>query len=213
MVVDSIALCCLSRSGTRMNKVTGLKSKLAHTENQTGYAARVSLNANPWNTQAFETQICAIILGPTLVCISIYLTLKHVCLALNPTLSRIRPALYPFVFVPLDTTCLLIQAIGGALAAGATNTDVPKLTLLKAGNNMIIAGIALQVVVLLGFGAVCGDLFLRFRNWLGGGGDDGGDEAGRRAAASALWKNSRFRMFLGAVAGAYACVLIRCIYR
>lgn len=125
--------------------------------------ARIPLTDNPWNKNAFETQIVAIILAPTLVCISIYLTLKHVCLALNPALSRLRrPHLYPFVFVPLDVSCLCVQAIGGALAASAA---VSNLSLVQAGNRCIIAGIVLQVVVLLFFGTVSGDYFVRVRRW------------------------------------------------
>jgi hypothetical protein len=127
-----------------------------------GYGARVPLTDNPWNKHAFETQIVAIILAPTLICISIYLTLKHVCLALNPALSRVRPHLYPFIFVPLDVSCLLVQAIGGALAASAATTN---FKMVQHGNRCIIAGIVLQVVVLSFFGASAGDYILRVKKW------------------------------------------------
>lgn len=96
------------------------------------------------------------------MCISIYLTLKHVCLSLNPALSRVRPRLYPFIFVPLDVSCLLVQAIGGALAASAAKKD---LKMVQHGNRCIIAGIVLQVVVLLFFGASAGDYWLRVKKW------------------------------------------------
>ncbi|KAK1826175.1 RTA1 like protein-domain-containing protein [Podospora conica] len=170
-----------------------------------GYASRIPLASNPWNKHAFETQICAIVLAPTLLCVSIYLTLKHFCLALAPSLSRVRPHLYPFVFVPLDVSCLLVQAIGGALAASA---GYDNLAMLNHGNRAIIAGITLQVVVLLLFGAVAVDYYVRVRRRMGSGGDDGVDPEAR-----ALWGERRFRMFLYAVTGAYAAVLVRCIYR
>lgn len=127
-----------------------------------GYSARVPLTDNPWNKHAFETQIVAIILAPTLVCISIYLTLKHVCLSLNPALSRVRPHLYPFIFLPLDVSCLLVQAIGGALAASAALSNY---AMVQHGNRCIIAGIVLQVVVLLFFGSTSADYFVRVRKW------------------------------------------------
>jgi hypothetical protein len=129
---------------------------------QTGYAARIPLTDNPWNKNAFETQIVAIILAPTLICISIYLTLKHVCLSLSPTLSRVRPHLYPFIFVPLDVSCLCVQAIGGSLAASGARVN---LEMVNHGNRCIIAGIVLQVVVLLFFGTSAGDYFLRIKKW------------------------------------------------
>ncbi|XXG94309.1 hypothetical protein Hte_000563 [Hypoxylon texense] len=167
-----------------------------------GYIARALLHENPWNSDAFQTQICAIILAPTLICISIYLTLKHATLSLNPALSRLRPRLYPLLFVPADVSCLVLQAIGGSLAASA-GYDEPAL--LLAGDRVIIAGIALQSAVLALFGAVCADYFLRVRRWVASG----------EAAAEALatWHDRRFRRFCCAVAGAYAGILVRCIYR
>ncbi|KAL1872798.1 hypothetical protein VTK73DRAFT_1269 [Phialemonium thermophilum] len=167
-----------------------------------GYAARVPLHDNPWNKDAFETQICAIILAPTLICISIYLTLKHVCLSLNPGLSRVRPGRYPFIFVPLDVSCLLVQAIGGALAASAGYNNQ---TLLHSGNRAIIAGITLQVVVLLFFGTSSVDYYLRVRKWIR---DPAADPH-----AVALWNDRKFRIFIYAVTIAFSGILIRCIYR
>ncbi|KAK4175924.1 RTA1 like protein-domain-containing protein [Triangularia setosa] len=167
-----------------------------------GYISRIPLTSNPWNKKAFETQIVAIILAPTLLCISVYLTLKHVCLSLNPTLSRIRPRLYPFIFVPLDISCLTVQAIGGALAAGGA---VSNIRLVEHGNRAIIAGIVLQVVVLGGFGGVGGEYLLRVKKWITSG------EAGAHAVE--LWEDKRFRRFGYAVSGAYMAILLRCIYR
>ncbi|KAI1104075.1 RTA1-domain-containing protein [Jackrogersella minutella] len=167
-----------------------------------GYVSRVLLHANPWNSTAFQTQICAIILAPTLICISIYLTLKHVTLSLNPALSRLRPRLYPLIFVPADVSCLILQAIGGSLAASA-GFDHPDL--LVSGDHVIIAGIALQCLVLLAFGAMVVDYFLRVRSWV-----QNGEAHGE---ALAMWKDHRLRVFCYAVAGAYSGILIRCIYR
>ncbi|KAI1462152.1 RTA1-domain-containing protein [Annulohypoxylon moriforme] len=176
-----------------------------------GYVSRVLLHLNPWNSSAFQTQICAIILAPTLICISIYLTLKHVTLSLNPSISRLRPRLYPLIFVPADVSCLILQAIGGSLAASAGYTH-PEL--LVSGDRVIIAGIALQCAVLGGFGAMVVDYYLRVKRWVKSmevGGDGDVNEADRMALAT--WRDGRFRMFVYAVAGAYAGILIRCIYR
>ncbi|EFX05844.1 rta1 domain protein [Grosmannia clavigera kw1407] len=172
-----------------------------------GYAARIPLHANPWDQQAFETQICAIILAPTLICIGLYLTLKHACLALCPQLSRVRPTLYPWIFVPADVSCLLVQAIGGALAASAGYTST---TLLSTGNHAIIAGIALQVVVLAFFGIASLDYYVHVHRLI-----NGRDRHGLQPtpAALELWTNRDFRMFSRAAAAAYVCILIRCIYR
>lgn len=117
-------------------------------------------------------------------------------------MSRFRPTWYPFIFVPLDVSCLCVQAVGGALAASAGYTNP---TLLEGGNHAIIAGITLQVVVLSFFGAASLDYFLRTRAWIKS------SEASPEALE--LWHNRRFRLFVYAVAGAYGGILIRCIYR
>lgn len=160
------------------------------------------MNKNPWNSGAFQAQLCAIIIAPSFICISIYLTIKHVTLSVNPELSRIRPRLYPLIFVPADISCLVLQGIGGGVAAGAAFKDPD---LLKKGDNIIVAGIVLQVVVLLFFGAMGSDYLFRARRWVRG------PEATPQALA--LWEDKKFRMFWQAVAAAYACILIRCIYR
>ncbi|KAK4144529.1 RTA1 like protein-domain-containing protein [Dichotomopilus funicola] len=167
-----------------------------------GYGARIPLTDNPWNNHAFETQIVAIILAPTLLCISVYLTLKHVCLALNPALSRVRPRLYPFIFVPMDVSCLLVQAIGGSLAASGARTNY---VMTQHGNRCIIAGIVLQVVVLGFFGITAGDYLVRVKKWV--------NSPEATPEALAIWKDKKFRLFVYAVGGAYTGILIRCIYR
>jgi hypothetical protein len=100
-------------------------------------------------------------------------------------------------------SCLLVQAIGGALAASA---GYDNFAMLNHGNRAIIAGITLQVVVLLLFGTVALDYYLRVRRWIATG--EGVDPEAR-----ALWGERRFRMFLYAVTGAYSAILLRCIYR
>ncbi|KAH6706882.1 hypothetical protein VD0002_g5049 [Verticillium dahliae] len=168
-----------------------------------GYAGRVLLNDNPWNSDAFQLQICAIILAPTMLCVAIYLTLKHVALALSPPLSRIRPRLYPWIFLPADLSCLVLQAIGGGVSAAAGRTNA---ALLSHGNRMIISGVALQVVVLLFFGIMGVDYWVRVRRWVRDG--DGPD-----AGALAVYRDGRFRKFVCGIAGAFTAIIIRCVYR
>ncbi|KAK4247463.1 RTA1 like protein [Corynascus novoguineensis] len=170
-----------------------------------GYIGRVLLARNPWNDSAFKLQIVAIILGPTLICVGLYLTLKHAVLALNRSLSRVKPRLYPLFFVPADVSCLVIQAIGGGIAASAGRD---KYDLLQHGNRTIMAGIVLQVVVLATFGALAGDYLFRagrcFRS---------GSVAPEYQAGAELWVTKKFRIFMWAIGIAYVTLLIRCIYR
>ena len=167
-----------------------------------GYIGRILLNDNPWDKDAFQLQICTIILAPTLICASIYLTLKHIALALNPSLSRVAPRWYPRIFLPADLSCLVVQAIGGGLAAAGGEDD---RALVDGGNNAIIAGVCLQVVVLAVFGGLGLDYFLRVRRYMASSEVD--------PERLAMWRNGKFRRFIYAVMGAYVAVFIRCIYR
>lgn len=167
-----------------------------------GYIGRILLNSNPWDSGAFQLQICTIIIAPTFICASIYLTLKHVAINLNPSLSRIPPQWYPRIFLPADLSCLVVQAIGGGIAAAAGRDDA---NLLKSGNNAIIAGIVLQVVVLAIFGLLGVDYYFRARRYMAS--PDVNPES------LAIWRDSKTRTFGCAVMVAYAAVLIRCIYR
>ncbi|EAQ91875.1 hypothetical protein CHGG_00110 [Chaetomium globosum CBS 148.51] len=170
-----------------------------------GYIGRVLLASNPWNGGAFKLQIVAIILGPTLVCVGLYLTLKHAVVALNRSFSRVAPRVYPLFFVPADISCLVIQAIGGGIAASAGRDSYQ---LLQHGNRTIMAGIVLQVLVLATFGAVAGDYLFRVGRYF-----KSGNVAPEYQEGAALWVTKKFRMFVWAIAVAYATLLIRCIYR
>ncbi|KAJ6789188.1 hypothetical protein PWT90_05909 [Aphanocladium album] len=169
----------------------------------TGYIGRIQLSANPWNGSAFKLQISTIILGPTFICISIYLTVKHVALALNPSVSRIPANWYPLIFLPADVSCIVIQAIGGGIAAAASNT---KPELQKSGNRAIIAGVVLQVLVLGAFGAMGTDYLVRVSRFMRL--PEAQDTDGIK-----VWHDGRFRTFTAAVSVAYLAIFIRCIYR
>ncbi|KAI5463493.1 RTA1 like protein-domain-containing protein [Mariannaea sp. PMI_226] len=167
-----------------------------------GYVGRGIMYNNVWDKSGFQLQICCIIIAPTLICAAIYLTLKHIALALNPSLSRMAPHLYPRVFLPADLTCLIVQAIGGGVAAAAPRNK-PKIA--QTGNRTIIAGVALQVVVLLAFGVMGTDYYLRVKKYMRSPEAD--------PARLAVWNNRKFRIFGTSVAIAYSSILLRCIYR
>ncbi|KAL7807298.1 RTA1 like domain-containing protein [Trichoderma gracile] len=168
-----------------------------------GYIGRIQLHSNPWNEGAFELQICAIILAPTFICVSIYLTLKHVAINLNPAASRIPPRWYPIIFLPADLSCLIVQAIGGGIAAAGGKTN---RKLQESGNRAIIAGVALQVVVLVAFGALSVDYYVRVRKWMARPEAQGTD-------GWKLWHDGNFKKFRYAISTAFFVILIRCIYR
>jgi len=168
-----------------------------------GYASRAMLHDNVWQDGPFKTQIVTIILAPTCLCAGLYLTLKHIVLALNPEFSRLKPRFYPWFFIPADVSCLVIQAIGGSIAATATS-DIAKL---NHANRTIIAGIVLQVVVLGFFGLLGGEYLWRVRRWVLSG------QAPEGSSGLAVWRDKKFKLFLYAIFVTYVMFFGRCVYR
>ncbi|KAJ6114248.1 hypothetical protein N7486_000026 [Penicillium sp. IBT 16267x] len=174
-----------------------------------GYVGRVLMHYNPWNESAFKLQIVCLVLAPTFVAAGIYLTLKHIMLNLGPEHSILKPRLFTWIFIGCDIGSLILQGVGGGVAAGAGNTNQ---LLLKVGDDIIIAGIAFQVVTM----SVCGLLALHFfwnvaRKGNGLAGEKTLD-SNLGTAAPAISPN-RMRLIIAAVVCAYFTVLIRCIYR
>lgn len=113
--------------------------------------------------------------------------------------------MYTWIFIPSDVFCLILQAVGGGVAAASDTNHGTNLKELSIGNRLIIAGIALQVVSLLVFGTLVRELFLHARAYHRQ--EQPGDQF------KVVWRDRNFRIFCGSIAGAYCGILIRCIYR
>lgn len=129
---------------------------------------------------------------------AIYLTLKHMVLAVGEQYSRLKAKYYTWIFIGCDLFSLVLQGAGGGLAATA-DTDSAAAT----GNNLMMAGIVFQVFTLLIFGFLAGE-YLR-----------------RAHARRSEWSQSvvnlvssmRFKLFFFSIATAYTVIFIRCVYR
>ena len=62
--------------------------------------------------------IC-LVLAPTFIATSVYLTLKHTILYLDPTHLRLQPRLFAWIFIGCDIESLLLQAAGSSVVAAA----------------------------------------------------------------------------------------------
>lgn len=74
-----------------------------------------------------------------------------------PERARFRPKLYTFVFIAFDVIALILQATGGGIAASATAFSSTQ----KSGIDIMVAGVAWQVVALAIFAALAADYWLR----------------------------------------------------
>lgn len=175
-----------------------------------GYGGRVMMNDNPWSDVAFTMQVVCLVIAPAFLAAGVYLSVKHIVLHYGAQYSRLRPQLYTWIFIGCDVTSILIQALGGGLAAGGSGKTI------DIGNWIIIAGIAFQVATM----AVCGilslDFFIRvYRRKTSGRSaqpSDGRVEV-KETTEERERTNSRGKVFLAAIIGAYFTILTRCIYR
>lgn len=78
--------------------------------------------------------------GQSFYAAAIYMLLKHIIRAIGPQFSPIKAVLYPWIFMSCDFLSLLLQAIGGGVAASATTSSGSKL-----GGNIMLGGIVFQV--------------------------------------------------------------------
>ncbi|KAJ4298817.1 hypothetical protein N0V90_004059 [Kalmusia sp. IMI 367209] len=175
-----------------------------------GYLGRVMQHKNPWHKAAFEMQICCLVIAPSFVAAAIYLTLKHFVLYCGPKYSLLKARLYPWVFVGCDLASIVMQAIGGGVAAGGGSSD--NIDIVNVGNNLIIAGIAFQVVTM----SVCGVLVVTYlwRYRKARTERHASSEKSNFEISKADGAVSRKLYIFGAILVlAYVTVLIRCIYR
>lgn len=178
-----------------------------------GYVGRLLMHHNPWSSTGFKIQICCLVLAPSFLAAGVYVTLKHLVIYCGPEYSRIKPRLYPWLFIGFDFFSIIVQAIGGGVAAAA-DTQSTNRKLLDAGDDLIVTGIAIQVATMAVCGVLMVDYFIRLRRGQKGATStpvDSADEAEKpRTVAGNAWK---FRMFCFAIGLSFITIFVRCVYR
>ncbi|KAL4908476.1 hypothetical protein BDW74DRAFT_175157 [Aspergillus multicolor] len=155
-----------------------------------GYIGRLKLHDNPFDFVGFVMNIVA----PVFFCAAIYVLLSRTINHINPHLSRIKPNLLYWVFIPCDIISLLLQAIGGGLSCiGETQDDI------QLGVDVSLAGLIFQVITLSAFIVVFADYLYA--------------AAKCRSTRKTKLAAKRMKLFLLFLFAAIFLVLIRCVYR
>lgn len=170
-----------------------------------GYASRIAEHYNVWNDAAFKIQLVCLIIAPSFIAAGIYLSFKHIVAYMGPEASRIPPRLYTWIFICFDILSLVVQAAGGAMAASAEDGSEE----LQIGNDLILAGIGIQVGTMSICGVLALDFFIRHSRM-----------KKRRNATEQMdnkptqgFSHRRFQIFVAAEILAFVFILTRCIYR
>ncbi|KAL1841276.1 hypothetical protein VTJ49DRAFT_7278 [Mycothermus thermophilus] len=122
-----------------------------------GYIGRVLMRDAMFEDTYFIMSLVCLTIAPAFLAAAIYLSLSRMVVIYAPERARFRPQVYTYIFIIGDFIALLLQAAGGAVASLAD----PGSDLQNAGINTMIAGVAWQVFVLLLFGALSLDFWLR----------------------------------------------------
>lgn len=153
----------------------------------------------------FLIQIVCLTIAPAFLAAGIYLCLSRIVLTFGPENSRIKPLSYPRIFIPCDLASLLLQAAGGGLASSASHQDKDP----TAGNNIMIAGLSVQVFTLAVFIILALDFAIRtIRRTRELGGQNALDPTHAKLRSS--WT---FKGFLIALSFATLCIFTRSVYR
>lgn len=96
-------------------------------------------------------------IAPAFFTAAIYLCFSRIVLVYGREISYFRPKTYTYLFIAGDVIALLLQAAGGGITATATGS------LQQTGINIMIAGLAWQVVSLAIFMSLCIDFAVRVR--------------------------------------------------
>ncbi|GFP54657.1 efflux pump himE [Trichoderma asperellum] len=120
-----------------------------------GYAGRLILYNNPFSFGGFMDQIVLITTGPVFYTAGIYITLSKTINYLAPEVSRIKPELLYWIFIPVDIICLILQAAGGAISVVSSGSS-------STGVDIAMAGLGLQVGGLFFFSALFVDYLIRY---------------------------------------------------
>lgn len=125
-----------------------------------GWGGRLWSAIDVYQLDAFLMQQVCLVLGPCFFSAACYGTLGLIINVTNPLASRIRPLYYLIIFCSADLVAVVIQAVGGAMAAiSLQNGDVS-----TTGTNIMVGGIAFQLLSMLVFVAFGFDFWRKERD-------------------------------------------------
>ncbi|KIK14901.1 hypothetical protein PISMIDRAFT_687620 [Pisolithus microcarpus 441] len=125
-----------------------------------GWSARLWSSINPTLLTPFEIQLVGTILAPTPFLAANFLVLGKIIEQLGSQYSRLSPKLYTLIFCAFDVICLIIQAVGGAMAADEVNQNQNP----DNGGNIMLVGVAIQSCGMALYVLCAGEFLLRFLN-------------------------------------------------
>lgn len=114
----------------------------------------------------------------------------------GPELSRFKPKLFYWIFIPCDLISLVVQAAGGGLSTASSGAS-------QIGVDLALAGLSFQVFTIVMFCAFFGDYMWRYFR----------SDIYRNNLKNRIEQPTRLKLFFGFITLAIILTLIRCTYR
>ncbi|KZP33510.1 RTA1-domain-containing protein, partial [Athelia psychrophila] len=124
-----------------------------------GWSARLWSSVNFMLDTPFMIQISTTIIAPTPLVAANFIILGRIVRKLGSRYSRLSPKWYTIIFCGFDIVPLVIQALGGGIASGATTQAGTEL-----GARIMLGGIATQMVFITLYVACAAEFLCRFFN-------------------------------------------------
>ncbi|KAI2786374.1 Efflux pump himE [Penicillium oxalicum] len=165
-----------------------------------GYVGRILLHYDPFNFNNFVIYLVCLTVAPAFISAVIYICFYRVTMIYGHSLFGLKPRILAIIFICCDVICLILQAAGGAIASLSNGTSKEARAQGDMGINIMIAGLAFQVVSLLVF-LSCAAYYL----WAVHRKNPG---LGASTVNRGLW-----RAFLASLAVAAIAIFVRSVYR
>ncbi|KIK58627.1 hypothetical protein GYMLUDRAFT_45229 [Collybiopsis luxurians FD-317 M1] len=123
-----------------------------------GWSARLWSSISPLLLGPYEMQLTLTILAPTPFVAGNFVILGNMIKLLGPQYSRIPPRWYSIIFCSFDLISLIIQAVGGGLAATAAGQGKDP----TPGGHIMLGGIVFQMATITIYVFCASEFFTRF---------------------------------------------------
>lgn len=143
-------------------------------------------------------------IAPALLTAGIYLSFGRVIVAIGAENSRLKHKMYTYIFVGCDLLALVLQAIGGGMAATAKDSQGS-----RKGVDIMIAGLISQVITMTLFLTLWADFAIRVRRAK----ISGSLLPSQPPLYEHLRSTKNFTFFQWSLLVATVLIYIRCIYR
>ncbi|GME79239.1 unnamed protein product [Ambrosiozyma monospora] len=109
-----------------------------------GYLGRIESHYHMLSLNPFVIQLVCITIAPCFLLAGVYYLLAQLTVVMGNKFSKLKPMQYSLIFIVCDLVAIVIQAVGGAIAA--TASAVYDST--RPGANIMVVGLAFQVAAM-----------------------------------------------------------------